>query len=256
MSLVIIVFFLLTLIEGYNTYLDVLHNTISTFLIEDYIFDGLNYLILKTEIGVEADQYIFKTDVPYNHINNLSDTVYALLEKQKNIEDNKQYIFSSLTKEKGFITCNTLVPQYGAYLLAFDNTTNFTSMLLTICDTFNAERYIDYDKNYNEALYFIQVKNNYFSELTYTNLFSIHYDMAIYITIMLLFFRPLSQIIRDSMSIPLLLKYADSYIECAWLYTVGSIVLTIVLAKVFVISNINKRYDSLNLLSKAFFIAN
>ena len=85
-------------------------------------------------------------------------------------------------------------------------------MLLTICDTFNAERYIDYDKNYNEALYFIQVKNNYFSELTYTNLFSIHCDMAIYITIMLLFFRPLSQIIRDSMSIPLLLKYADSYI--------------------------------------------
>ena len=132
-------------------------------------------------------------------------------------------------------------------------------MLLTICDTFNAERYIDYDKNYNEALYFIQVKNNYFSELTYTNLFSIHCDMAIYITIMLLFFRPLSQIIRDSMSIPLLLKYADSYIECAWLYTVGSIVLPIVLfvlAKVFVISNINKRYDSLNLLSKAFFIAN
>ena len=103
MSLVIIVFFLLTLIEGYNTYLDVLHNTISTFLIEDYIFDGLNYLILKTEIGVEADQYIFKTDVPYNHINNLSDTVYTLLEKQKNIEDNKQYIFSSLTKGKNFI---------------------------------------------------------------------------------------------------------------------------------------------------------
>ena len=76
-------YFPLTLLDGYYTYIDVLHNTINTYLIEDYIFDGLNYLILKTEIGVEADQYIFNTDLPYNHINNLLDSVYSLLEKQK-----------------------------------------------------------------------------------------------------------------------------------------------------------------------------
>ena len=48
----------------------------------------LNYLILKTEIGVEADQYIFNTDMPYNHINNLLDSVYSLLKKQKELEAN------------------------------------------------------------------------------------------------------------------------------------------------------------------------
>ena len=76
---------------------------------------------------------------------------------------------------------------------------------------------------------------------------------------MLLFFRPLSQIIRESLSIPLLLSYANNYISCAWFYTIGSFILTLIfflLSKVFVINKINKRYSSLNLLSKTFFICN
>ena len=134
-------------------------------------------------------------------------------------------------------------------------------MLSAICYTFNTKEYINYEQNYNEALFFLQLINNYFSKLSYSHLFSIHCDMSIYnlITIMLLFFCPLSQIIRESLSIPLLLSYANNYISCAWFYTIGSFILTLIfflLSKVFVINKINKRYSSLNLLSKTFFICN
>ena len=137
---------------------------------EDTIFDNINYFVLKTAIGVESDGAIFNKSSSYDHINSLTESVYELMNTQSKTE--AKSIFSSVLLRKQTLTCAIIVNQYNAYLLALNNETNYLEMLTSICNTFNPNKYADLDKDYKEALYYTQLKNNELTSISYDNLFA------------------------------------------------------------------------------------
>ena len=254
---IIIVVLTCNMIRGYHTYHTILGNTIDSYLIEDTIFDNINYFVLKTAIGVESDGAIFNKSSSYDHINSLTESVYELMNTQSKTE--AKSIFSSVLLRKQTLTCAIIVNQYNAYLLALNNETNYLEMLTSICNMFNPNKYADLDKDYKEALYYTQLKNNELTSISYENLFARHCDVSIYslITLLLLFFRPVSSLVRDSLNIPLLLSSGNDYINMSWYYVIFagvSMVLLFFVFKAVITNRLNRKYFSLNLLNRVLFI--
>ena len=102
---IIIVVLTCNMIRGYHTYHTILGNTIDSYLIEDTIFDNINYFVLKTAIGVESDGAIFNKSSSYDHINSLTESVYELMNTQSKTE--AKSIFSSVLLRKQTLTCAT-----------------------------------------------------------------------------------------------------------------------------------------------------